>query len=136
MFARIDNFKKNGEVLVHVNRRFEYFHHYWHLLTYNFKDDEHYNFSPNYLFLEDTRFESHCLLFKKINLQLQNDEWSFVKNNLSLFLNRPAFESDNIVIRSKNSLTNKVNYLLSLISTLSRNNCNTDAVQNLIIQRF
>lgn len=136
MFARINNFKKNGEVLVHVNRRFEYFHHYWHLLTYNFKDNEYYNFSPNYLFFEDTRFESHRSLFKKINLQLQNDEWSFVKNNSLLFLTHPAFRSDNIVIRSKDNLVNKVTSLFPLIRTLTKNNCNNNITRGPIIQDF
>ena len=89
LLRRIDNFSSGQIKLIHVNRRFEFFQHYWST----------FNNERNELFIDDVRHESHRSLFIKIQNQLDhNSEHSYKWINYFL-LDHPLFKRSNIVAR-------------------------------------
>lgn len=89
MLRRIDNFSSGQIKLIHVNRRFEFFQHYWS--TFNNKRNE--------LFIDEVRHESHRSLFIKIKDQLDHNFENSYKWINYLLLENPLFNRTNIVAR-------------------------------------
>lgn len=124
MFARITEFQKDGQKLQYVNERFEYFHHYWTLFFLHKRKEKSESrrarilLTPDYLFLEKVKLESHRSLFVKINKQL-NHNYPKAKDKLRhLFIDHPYFSAtENILIRSNPGLVTKVANIKQVLST-------------------
>ena len=91
MFKVVKGFTRNNVDQHYVNKRFEFFHHYWSIV-----ESRH-----NAIFFDEIRLESHRSIILKIESQLNlnfKDSYKWFK---FFFLEHPFFENTNIVAKNK-----------------------------------
>ena len=119
MFAKI-SFNREGNKLLHINERFEYFHHYWTLFFLTkIGEDSKLLLKPNYLFVEEDRLESHRSLFIKINKQLTYNYPQSEDKLEHLFTQHPYFSTNNILVREYLGLRGKITCINQELSAAS-----------------
>ena len=108
-FRKIQVFQQGGKVKVHINRRLEFFHHYWTFLL-----DAQRNKS---ILIYEEKFESHRSLLIKVRQQLKDENLRRAKRKIInyYFSHHELFKKDNLIIRSNSSLVPLINKIKRLL---------------------
>ena len=103
MFRRTTKFKRGKTPQPNVDKRFQYFHHYWRIAQ-----------KANIDILFDTvRMESHPYLIEKVQYQLEHNLPKSYDKFCHFFLTHPLFDNTNIIAKKA-----EVQRLKSTIRTL------------------
>jgi hypothetical protein len=97
---------KNGKQLEFTSIKFQYFYHYWSLIT-----SKH-----NRIFLDNNKFESHRTLLNKIIPKLKSDPKHSKKKYEKYFVNHEHFRLNNVILKKL-----KINSLLQKTKTKNYN---------------
>lgn len=111
-FREINTYKNldNDTYVEHINRRLEYFHHYWNFL---------FQGNSGGLFITDEKFESHRSLFHKINIQLLENPNKYRNPLTTLFIGHPYFKQDNVILRKSTATNNRIQNFSTHFRSLS-----------------
>lgn len=102
-FAKLSYFdKENNSPAEHINRRLEYFHHYWNFL---------FQKNTGFLLLSQERFESHRSLLAKTILQIEENPCNCYDSVKFMFAH-PYF-NDNIILREDEKCSKTIKSLKS-----------------------
>ncbi len=114
MLLRYNGFNRKGIPQKEVDKRFQYFLHYWKILKIERK----------YQFIQEVKFESHLSLLSKIEKQIKYNFKSAFSNINFLFVNHQYFSESNPLLKTKkvNNLVVKLNLHLNPSGIESRDN--------------
>ncbi|MFA5328171.1 MAG: hypothetical protein WC384_10305 [Prolixibacteraceae bacterium] len=112
-FRPISNYidSNTEEPVVYINRRLEYFHHYWNFL---FKKN------AGFLLLTHEKFESHRSLLDKVRLQAEVNHKECKHPLKRILFDHEYFKNDNILLRDDFHALNKINDFLLAFEQLAK----------------
>lgn len=107
---KIEGFSQNGVKSHFINKRLEFFHHYWTFLL----DDKRFRTT----LLSDIKFESHRSLLIKLRLALEADNIKRAKKKASYyFVHNEYFRKDNIVLRQNKPIRELIRKTNALVQS-------------------